>query len=153
MKAYQARRARSSNGERTPQTKRDQKKIDQMRQQNGKKYDEAATRLARWSKPQLLLFAKEISESREEFSLDRLCLRSRTWLICWFCKNSPDFPAGFRELEDQSRPLSETSIVPALIEPPQEDVEQDSFDMEMESFGPTGCDFDSEIFDWPSDQS
>jgi hypothetical protein len=79
----------------TEQTVRDriqaQKRLDNCRD----RFDDMAGRLKPYPKASLLGAAKVMCDKMNIPVPDRICLRGRQPLICFYCKYFPEFPFGF----------------------------------------------------------
>jgi hypothetical protein len=76
-------------------------------------------RLRQFTKETLMEAAKSVCKQRGIIKPDRLCVRGRVSLICFFCEHFPDFPAGFPMLPTAAGAALQhhTPAAPALPPP------------------------------------
>jgi hypothetical protein len=79
----------------TRQTRTDLKEGERRQQQYADLYDDMEARLKDFSKETLLQAAEEMRRLRGLPWPDRICLRGRRPLICYYCEHFPHFPYGF----------------------------------------------------------
>jgi hypothetical protein len=85
------RRAPSPDG--LTQWQRDQAETE--RRMQGPLFTIMADRLKPFPKGALIWVVRSVCEARGIAKPDRMCVRGRICLICFFCTHFPDFPAGF----------------------------------------------------------
>jgi hypothetical protein len=83
-----------SPGMNTPQTERDHEELERRKRSVGPLFNARKDSLVGRNKNQLLVIARQLAASMQVKEPDRLCLRNREALICWFC---------LMELEDRRR--------------------------------------------------
>jgi hypothetical protein len=81
-------------------------------------YSEMAHRLSPYARAALFSGAQEYCTSIGITGPNRIYTRSREALICFFCDNIPNFPAGFPPIPKSSKPLPRTlnSSNPLLLQ-------------------------------------
>jgi hypothetical protein len=85
-------------------------------------YSEMARRLGPYARAALFSGAQEYCTSIGIPGPNRLYVRSREALICFFCDNTPNFPAGFPPIPRCSKQLPRTlnSTNPLLLHTPEQ---------------------------------
>jgi hypothetical protein len=77
------------------QSQRDRAEAGRRVQDCGPFFALMEERLRPFPKGILLSAARSMCQARGIAKPDRICVRGRTCLICFFCTHFPDFPAGF----------------------------------------------------------
>jgi hypothetical protein len=119
-----ARQKRKSYKTEMTQSQRDQVETEMRLRFSGPLFPIMEERLRPFPKDILRDAAKSVCQSRGMIKPDRLCVRARVALICYFCKWFPDFPAGFPMFSLPTGPIlpiqDQSQATPAVSRPAPE---------------------------------